>query len=147
MPNCEKRPIAYASRSLSFSEKNYSQRKKEALGIIYGLSRFNTYVYGRQFRLTTDHKPLFSPKKGIANTTAARLKTYALFLTGYNYDIVYRSTKKHGNAESLSRLSLPVMCKNDQMADINKEAEVDVFHISQQEHLYVKPEAIQQETR
>lgn len=77
MPNCEERPIAYASRSLSTSEKNYSQIEKEALGIIWGVKRFNTYVYGRQFRLITDHEPLisiFGPKRGIANITTARLQ-------------------------------------------------------------------------
>ena len=107
MPNGEERPIAYASRSLSTSEKNYSQIEKEALGIIWGVKRFNTYVYGRHFRLITDHEPLisiFGPKKGIANTTAARLQRYALFLAGYNYDIVYRNTKKHGNADCLASL-------------------------------------------
>lgn len=78
MPNGEERPIAYASRSLSVSDKNYSSIEK-ALGIIYGVRGFNTYIYGRHFRLITDHEPLtsiFSPKKGIANTTAARRQTY-----------------------------------------------------------------------
>lgn len=148
MANSEERPIAYASRSLSVSEKNYSQIEKEALGIIFGKRRFNTYVYGRQFRLITDHEPLtsiFRLKKGIANTTAEGVQRYALFLAGYNYGIMYRSTKKHGNADSLSRL--PVVFENDQLADMNEEAEVDMFHVSLLEHLPVKPEAIQQETR
>ena len=147
MPNGEERPIAYASRSLSTSEKNYSQIEKEALGIIWGVKRFNTYVYGRHFRLITDHEPLisiFGPKKGIANTTAARLQRYALFLAGYNYDIVYRNTKKHGNADCLSRL--PVKTESNQLADREEEAEVEMFHVSQLEHLPVKPEAIQRET-
>lgn len=85
--NGEERPIAYASRSLSVLEINYSRIEKEALGIIYGVRRFNTYVYRRQFRLITDHEPLtsmFSPKKEIANSTVtvAKLQRYALFLAG-----------------------------------------------------------------
>ncbi|XP_062605742.1 uncharacterized protein K02A2.6-like [Saccostrea cucullata] len=148
MPNGEERPIAYASRSLSTYEKNYSQIEKEALGIIWGVKRFNTYVYGRSFRLITDHEPLisiFGPKKGIANTTAARLQRYALFLAGYNYDIIYRNTKKHGNADSLSRL--PVTCEGSRLVDKEEEAEVEMLHVSQLEHLPIKPEAIQRETR
>lgn len=56
-----KRPIAFASRSLSTSEKNYSQIQKEATAIIFGVKHFHQYVYGRQepFILNTDHRLCF----------------------------------------------------------------------------------------
>ena len=38
--------------------------------------------------------------------TAARLKRYALYLAGHTYDIEYRNTKLHCNADGLSRLPL-----------------------------------------
>ena len=50
--------IAFASRSLSPAEKNYSQLDKEALAIVFGVKKFHQYVYGRQFVIQTDHKPL-----------------------------------------------------------------------------------------
>lgn len=50
-----------------------------------------------------------------------------------------------GNADSLSRL--PVVCEKDHLADMNEEAEVDMFHVSQLKHLPVQPEAIQREAR
>jgi hypothetical protein len=109
MDDMSERPIAYASRSLSPAEKNYSQIDREALGIVWGVKRFHTYLYGRHFSLVTDHKPLlsiFHQEKGISATSAARMQRYALFLSWYDYDIAYKNTKMHGNADSLSRLPL-----------------------------------------
>jgi hypothetical protein len=54
----ERRPICYASRSLSDTEKRYGVIEKEAFAITWACERFAQYVTGIKFVVETDHKPL-----------------------------------------------------------------------------------------
>ena len=108
--NGEERPVAFASRTLIDAEKRYPQIEKEALGIVWGIWKFQYYLEGHRFTLITDHRPLttiFSPAKSVPVTAAARMQRWAMFLSGFQYQIKYRNTKDHGNADTLSRLPLP----------------------------------------
>ena len=109
LENGEERPIAFASRTLQPSERNYAQVEEEALSLVFGVCKFHSYLYGRKFTLVTDHKPLttiLGPKNGVPPIAAARLQRWALKLAAYSYDIEFRSTDKHANADGLSRLPL-----------------------------------------
>ncbi|XP_061190068.1 uncharacterized protein K02A2.6-like [Saccostrea echinata] len=127
-------PIAFASRTLNKAEKNYSQIDKEALSIVFGVKKFHTYLYGREFTLITDHQPLvsiFNPKKGISVTSAARMQRHAIFLSGYTYNIEYRNTKRHTNADGLSRI--PQEKNGLEAEDLTDVA--DMFTLSQMEQI------------
>ncbi|XP_035904772.1 uncharacterized protein K02A2.6-like isoform X6 [Anopheles stephensi] len=99
--------VQHASRALTKAEEGYSQIDREGLAIIFAVTRFHKMLYGRHFRLQTDHKPLlriFGSKKGIPVYTANRLQRFALALQLYDFEIEYIPTDKFGNADLLSRL-------------------------------------------
>ena len=105
------RPIAYASRTLNASERNYCQLEKEGLACIFGIKKFHDYVFGRPFELITDHKPLLGLLKedrATSQQALARIKRWSHFLSNYEYHLVFRNRSAHGNADALSRLPLPV---------------------------------------
>lgn len=108
-PDGSERPIAFASKTLDKHQVNYSQIEKEALSIIFGVKRFHQFLYGRKFILVTDHKPLVSilnPNKQLPSMTALRIQRWAITLMAYQFEIKYRNTADHGNADALSRLPI-----------------------------------------
>ena len=104
------KPIAYASHTLAPAERRYSQLDKEALVIVFGVTKFHQYLFGRHFTILSDHKPLqhlFGEDSAIPPMASSRIQRWALTLLAYNYSISYRSGKDHANADCFSRLPLP----------------------------------------
>ena len=134
LPDGSERPVAFASRTLTSSEKNYAQVEKEALSLIFGVKHFHAYLYGRKFTIVTDHRPLttiLGPKKGIPPLAAARLQRWAWILSAYKYEIEFRPTGDHGNADGLSRLPLSGIPPEE------TDSDPKLFNISQMEALPV----------
>ena len=67
------RPVYYASRKLNDVEKRYSQFEREALAIHWASQKFYLYLYGMEFKLRTDHKPLVTVL-GVKSTHQHALK-------------------------------------------------------------------------
>lgn len=101
------RPIMHASSSFNDAERNYPQVEREALALVFAVKKFHAYIYGRQFELHTDHKPLlaiFGSKTGVPVHTANRLRRYALTLLGYDFTIRYVDGANFAYADFVSRL-------------------------------------------
>ncbi len=110
MEDGSEKPIAFASRSMSPTEKKYAQLDKEGLAIIFGVKKFHQYLFGRHFTIVSDHKSLehlFGKPRAVPPLASARIHRWALTLGAYDYSIVYRPGKDHANADLLSRLPLP----------------------------------------
>ena len=93
MEDGQERPVAYASRTLTSAEKNYSQLEKEGLAIIFGAKKFHNYLFGRKFSIESDHQSLsylFNETKGISQTASSRIQRWALTLSAYQYTIRHK---------------------------------------------------------
>ena len=133
-------PCSFASRTLSKSEQNYAQVEKEALSLVFGVRKYHQYLYGCRFTIFTDHKPLktiLGPKNNIPPLAAARMQRWAFLLSTYVYDIQFKPTGLHGNADGLSRLPLSGTTPVDDSTDPSS------FNIMQLDALPVQSSEIQ----
>ena len=94
--------IKFASRSLTESEQNYSASKRELLAIIFGLKKFTEYIFGKQFTILCDHKPLsyFTTQDNLGEIYETWLNT----LLKFNFTIQYVPGSLNILPDSLSRL-------------------------------------------
>ena len=53
-------PVAYYSKQWCGVQKNYSAQELKGLALFLSIQHFSYYLYGRQFTVLTDHKPLVS---------------------------------------------------------------------------------------
>jgi len=98
------KPISFASRSLTKSEENLAQIKKELLSIVFATQKFHNYIYGREISVITDHKPLIRIlSKKISEVHSTRLQRMRIKLLKYQIKISYTSGKEMHIADLLSR--------------------------------------------
>ena len=113
------RPICYVSRSLSKSEKNYSQLEKAC---IFGVEKFLSYLIGHHFSLYTDYKhllALLNAQHSTSPQSLAHIRRWSIILSLYEYNLEFHKTSAHTNADALSWLPLPVCpAEEDQVPEI-----------------------------
>ncbi|XP_075042363.1 uncharacterized protein LOC142101822 [Mixophyes fleayi] len=97
----EEHPILYLSRKLLPREVAYAVVEKECLAIVWALQKLQSYLYGRDFTVITDHNPL-SWLHRVAGDNGKLLR-WSLTLQQYTFTVQHRKGSHHGNADGLSR--------------------------------------------
>ncbi|XP_038135153.1 uncharacterized protein LOC119779547 [Cyprinodon tularosa] len=96
------RPVAFASRKLSASERNYPVHQLEFLALKWAVvDKFHDYLYGAQFTVRTDNNPLTYVLSS-AKLNACGHRWLAALAT-YNFGIQYRPGRENIDADLLSR--------------------------------------------
>ena len=84
------KPVAYASRSMTETERRCAQIEKEALASTWACEKVSTYILGMKFLIETDHKPLV-PLLGTKHLDSLppRVLRFRLRLARFDYSIVH----------------------------------------------------------
>ena len=109
------KPIGFASRFLSDTEKKYAINELELL-VVWGLEHFRLYIYGKPIELLTDHQAL-EPliKRNRSNKTySARLTRWLDRLAHFDINIKHIAGKYLTLTDYLSRnpIAKPVPIEN-----------------------------------
>ena len=94
-------PVCFASRKLTSAEAAYATVERECLAIVWGIQKFEAYLYGRPFCLETDHQPLQYLQ--VARLANARLMRWALILQPYQFTVRVTPGANNVGADFLSR--------------------------------------------
>ena len=96
------RVIAYASRKLNSAEQNYSVTEREALAIVWGMSHFRPYLYGRPFLVLTDHRPITFLRS--MKDPKGKFARWVQDISSYQFEVAYKPGREHADVDALSRL-------------------------------------------
>ena len=124
--------VAYASRSLNSSEKRYAQIEKETLAILFGAERLNHYVYGTQFSVESDHKPLQAIFKKSIDNAIPRIQRMLLRLQNYDFDLNFVPGKSIRVPDALSRAFLNATDTNEQKFEYQVHMVLDNLPVSKE---------------
>ena len=122
----DERPVAYASRSLTQTQRNYAQIEKEMLAITFGCERFHDYIFRKKsVTVHTDHKPLeFIFKKPLYHAPL-RLQRMILRTQKYSINVQYKPGKELLIADTLSRACQ----QSNSINELTRDFEVNVIDL------------------
>ena len=139
--NGQQHVIAYASRGLSKSERNYPAHKLEFLALKWAVTEtFHDYLHCKRFTVVTDNNPLTYV------LTTARLDAtghrWVAALAAFDFDVIYRPGRNNIDGDTLSRL--PGLQQLNLSTDSVKSiCQVQQVHVPYVETLSMNPEVLE----
>ena len=97
--------VYYASRTLTSAEKNYQNLEREAMAAVWGMEKFHYFLYGKQFILQTDQKPLVSIFRKHMIDVSPRVQRIAIRAWQYDFIPEYLPGKQNVISDALSRVT------------------------------------------
>ena len=113
------RPISYASKTLSRTESNYSNIECELLGLLFTVTHFKRFTYGRLVHVITDHKSLVSLFKKSLVDSSPRFTRMLIQLLDYKLDVNYQPGERMHLSNAISRLSTHNKNEGKTIANLN----------------------------
>ena len=98
-----RQPTTFAGRTLTMSERNYAQIEKELLAVVFAMTRFRQYMYGRKVTVDSDHKQLQAIAAKPLASAPKRLQRMFLVL-------LYRSSTMRSVTEKDVTCIWPMRC-------------------------------------
>ena len=98
-------PILYAGKTLSTTESNYSNIEHELLGLLFAVTHFKHFTYGRPVHIITDHKPLVPLFRKSLVDSSPWLTRMLVQLLDFTLDVTYQPGAQMHLSDTLSRLS------------------------------------------
>ncbi len=95
------RVVAYASKSLTDTQRRFHPMEGECYALIWGIMHFRQYLHMKHFILRTDHKPL--EWLATVSDTHGRRGRWVGMLQDFSFKILHRLGLRHMNADALSR--------------------------------------------
>jgi len=96
------RPVVYLSKQLTATQRRWATIEKEAYAVVYALRQLRPYVWGADFKVYTDHKPLTCLFTKEMNNT--KIQRWQVLLAEYGAKVEYRKGKNNIRADMLSRI-------------------------------------------
>ena len=99
--NGEEKVLCYASKSLNKAQMNYCTSMREMLAVVEFIRHFRSFLWGRPFKVRTDHASLVWLKN--FRDSEGLLARWNTTLEQFDFQICYRKATQHTNADGLSR--------------------------------------------